>query len=196
MTNTIAEALCTLGILGNWIVFMYSERLELEHYPFRSSGFNEYTGVTIYSIMLHDEHLQIRQLSHRLLLYLFHHVYQTFCERWPLSGLLFCWGLVDTSSIFALSRHPQCTASKPKKQIAIVWLISLVYAFPQFFELELENINNQTNTTTVSKATRAWAQHYHYQVIYSDIISFLIAFIIPLILQLMLVKSWSREIRV
>ena len=193
IVNTIVSGtLCALGMTGNCIAF----------YIFKKIGHRNSNTLLLQALASMDSFL----LLFIILCYSmnicsmdscntgYYFVYSTIFIR-PLVKAAHT-ATVWTSVLLGINRYivvcrplmaaTQCTVDNARKQIAIVWLISLIYACPQFFEAEVINESSRDNTTVVSIATRPWARHYHYQVIYIDISSLVLAFIVPLVLQLML----------
>ena len=78
-----------------------------------------------------------------------------------------------------------CTVSNVWKQLAVVIFLSLLYAFPSFFEIETVNLEpNDDNDTTDPIRFRPRAENYYYDVIYRSILNTTLLFAAPLLVQL------------
>ena len=78
-----------------------------------------------------------------------------------------------------------CTVSNVWKELAVLIFLSLLYAFPVFFEIETINLEPNDNTDTDDLIRlKPWAENYYYDVIYRNISSTTLLFAAPLLAQL------------
>lgn len=80
-----------------------------------------------------------------------------------------------------------CSVQHARQHVVLVWIFSILYNLPRFFEYKVATIvNPHTNSTHLRPVLTEMGRNKVYQIVYSNAFYFVVMFLIPLVLLVLL----------